>query len=258
VRLFGFDTLTKGGRIVNGRRGETPMSSLENRLKTEIEKGKRQLEEFGGHVEQLLKTFGSLPPDITAIAKELLAERLGLAGITQDQPIHANDLAGKTSLQCARIILRERGNAGTHFSAIVREAMRRGYRGRVDGSPEVVETTLMKSFWAALSRANDMEKVGNGMYRLRGETRTAPVQQQSALTVEAQSMVGKAARILRELGRPMRVRDIVKELHNRGLFDNRPERELRSALSSAICRRRDLFAKSGRYVTLRTTDFALL
>jgi hypothetical protein len=75
-------------------------------------------------------------------------------------------LIGKTALECARIILKEKGNQARHFSRIAKEAIRRGYKGRMEGPPEEVENRILHSFCAAMHRSEDFEGVGKGYHRL--------------------------------------------------------------------------------------------
>lgn len=61
------------------------------------------------------------------------------------------DFAGLTAHQCCEEILGEHGKP-MHALAIAREAIRRGYVGKANGSAESIEATTYKSFWALMSR----------------------------------------------------------------------------------------------------------
>lgn len=82
------------------------------------------------------------------------------------EAVRPKDMAGKTALECCRMILEERDNRSIHFDAAAREALKRGYEGRAVGSREQIESITGTSFWAALSRSDDFECVGNRLYRL--------------------------------------------------------------------------------------------
>jgi hypothetical protein len=89
----------------------------------------------------------------------------------------AQSLAGKTSTECARQILREHGRA-MHVSAIAKEALRRGYVGRPTDAPiepDALEHRIIQSFWAAMHRAPDLfEKTGSGCFILKRAEADSP------------------------------------------------------------------------------------
>lgn len=241
-------------------------SALEGRLKSSIDQEKRQLDDFRENVEELLKAFAKLPVGVATVAKELLVESLGLAPSATETLEAAQtgeeDLTGKPALECARIIFAERKNAPTHFSVIAREAMRRGYRGRSAGSTEEVENRTINSFWAAMSRADDMESVGKGLYRVREQParREAgqPQHGKTSVTVAADSWAGKTAVLIKEAGRPMPVREIADELRKRGVTDRSGNQFLGTLWSALWRRNKDLFLKTPDGFQLRTKDFVLV
>ena len=111
-----------------------------------------------------------LPPDLVSEVELML-------GLTQprDVPVETGktDLAGKTAVQFATTILSERNNEPLHFSIIAKEALLRGYQGRRSGSSAEVENRTTNSFWAAMSRARELEGVGKGLYRIRSMSQRA-------------------------------------------------------------------------------------
>lgn len=81
----------------------------------------------------------------------------------------AQDLAGKTAVECCHIILEERRRP-MHAMTIAKEALRRGYVGKASGSAESVESTTFTSFWAVMSRDDRFVQTGNREYTLARAT----------------------------------------------------------------------------------------
>jgi len=130
-----------------------------------IERQKVQLEEVLASYKAFREKLASLPPEVVRGMASLDKSGIGPSGtgaISEKQ-----DFAGKAALDCAAIILRERNNEPTHYSVIAKESLRRGYKGRSKGTPEEVETRTVQSFWAAMSRSEELEGVGKGCYRLK-------------------------------------------------------------------------------------------
>jgi hypothetical protein len=130
-----------------------------------IERRKRQLDDVLDSYREFMNKLHMLPPDIAEEAQRVL--RLNSAAVPERVVPLVKDLAGKSALECVRIILQEQGNRPTHYAALAKEAMQRGYKGRAGGTPEEVEHRTVQSFWAAMSRAEDLERAGQGQYRLK-------------------------------------------------------------------------------------------
>lgn len=107
------------------------------------------------------------PRDTPSTAEEPTSEEQETVLLLPSDKVIPADLAGKTSLECAMVILTEKKNEPTHFSSIAKEAMRRGYQGRTSGTSDEVEQRTIKSFWASMSRSDDLDGVGRGFYRLK-------------------------------------------------------------------------------------------
>jgi hypothetical protein len=74
-------------------------------------------------------------------------------------------LRGKTIVECATTILRERRNEPLHYRDIAIAAMSRGYKGRSDDSKKIA-----RSFAQTLLRLDEFKAVGNGNFRLNDPT----------------------------------------------------------------------------------------
>lgn len=127
-----------------------------------VEAWKVQLEELVSSYREFRRRLEALPPEMAQEAERILAKERATIRIEKPE----QDLAGKTALECAKIILTGNNNEPMHFSAIAKEALRRGYKGRGDGDRDQVETRTIQSFWAALHRSNDFLKAGRGNYQL--------------------------------------------------------------------------------------------
>jgi hypothetical protein len=146
-------------------RNEALMADLWDDFVDLIEKRKKQLDEVLEAYVEFREKLDALPPEIAQEVQKMLT--VAKDAQAKQEEVSSNDLAGKTALECVRIILRERKNEPTHFSAIAREALRRGYKGRMAGTAEEVQSRTASSFWAAMSRAEDLDGTGKGCYRLR-------------------------------------------------------------------------------------------
>ena len=238
------------------------MSVTWDDLTNSIENRKRRLDAFRASVERLLDALQGLPSDMADVARELLAKEIGLSptspmsattGGTDVQ--EQQDMVGKPALECVRIILREHNNKPLHFAAIAKEAMRRGYKGRSQGSQEEIESRTANSFWAAMSRSDDLESVGKGLYRAVAANPAHDTQANASASVQRDSWAGRAAVILKKAGRQMTIDEILSELQK--LHLNRPI--TKATVFSGIWRRKDLFILSGREgISLRTPDFLLV
>lgn len=129
-----------------------------------IEKRKQQLDELLASYRDFREKLAALPPEIAQEAQRLLVAETDDS--QEGQESGEKEFAGKSALECAKLILKRSRNRAIHYSAIAKKSMNRGYRGRVEGSPEEVETRTISSFWAALHRSSEFEGVGKGRYRL--------------------------------------------------------------------------------------------
>src|SRR6266496_4570076 len=127
-----------------------------------IETRRKQLDAVVEACKLFKQRLDELPEDMALEAEKLLWNSLD----KQDQNV-PSDLAGRTALHCAEAILADHNNEPMHFSTIAKEAMKRGYKGRAEGDKDAIEATVTKSFWAAMSRSDDFEGVGKGMYKLK-------------------------------------------------------------------------------------------
>ena len=72
------------------------------------------------------------------------------------------DLSEKTIMECAEIILSEKGTM--LYRDVAEEALRRGYSSQKGGNA----ATVTRSFWATMNRAKDrLKSNGGGRYSLR-------------------------------------------------------------------------------------------
>jgi hypothetical protein len=142
-----------------------------DKLIAAIERRKHQLDDVIAAYKQFREKLAALPPDL---ASEFMntnhsppASPSATMVATKDAaPLQ--DLDGKSALDCVMLILRERNNQPTHFSIIAKTALARGYKGRkTSGSPEELESRTIQSFWAAMSRSDELEGVGGGYYRIQ-------------------------------------------------------------------------------------------
>jgi len=141
----------------------TPLDNLVEAL----ERRKKQLDDVLEAYKAFRQKLEALPQSVIRDAEMMLAATESPLSATVAMQIGSNtaqDLVGKTALECARTILGEHKNEPMHFAEIAKEAMRRGYKGRASGSPEKVESRTIQSFWAAMSRAEDFEATGKGCY----------------------------------------------------------------------------------------------
>ena len=160
-----------------------------------------------------------------------------------------------------KIILAERNGEPMHFAAIAKESLRRGYTGRATGSPDEIESRTVQSFWAALSRSDEMESIGKGLYKLGTETSEPTIgagppytdsTAEGRVRVQSESWAGLAARIVLAKG-PLTLRTIVNEIRATGKGET--VRDLAATINSAMWRRyEDLFDKKGDLYHLKTKD----
>jgi hypothetical protein len=142
-----------------------PMTTPLDNFMSALEKRKQQLDDVLEAYRLFRQKLDALPPELAQEAERMLSGGNGESPAATETVVQ--DLVGKTSLQCARVILAEGKNAPLHFSKIAREAIHRGYKGRTTGDRETVENRISTSFWAALSRAEDVESTGRGYYKLK-------------------------------------------------------------------------------------------
>jgi hypothetical protein len=95
----------------------------------------------------------------TQAARELQHEQPTLFGAE-------GDLSRLKAVDCCARILRDHGNKPMPVYTMVREAIGRGYRGRVRGSDDEVISVMQKSFWAALSRDSRFREIRSMVYQL--------------------------------------------------------------------------------------------
>jgi hypothetical protein len=179
-----------------------------------IEQRRDQLNEVLAAYRQFREKLESLPVD--------LAEEIGGVTGRTSKPA-TGDLTGLSALASARRILTDHRNDPMHFTAIAKEAMSRGYRGRATGDPSVVESVIAKSFWAALSRASDIEPTGKGYYRLRQSPSQRRRREHRNGQPEAEVKLSLRSRIIelfREQQRPMRPKEVAAILESRGVETN--------------------------------------
>jgi hypothetical protein len=214
-----------------------------------IEKRKSQLDELLAAYANFRQKLDALPPEVSQEAQRILAT--AEAAKLHEESTKKNDLIGKSALDCAKIILTELNNEPIHFSTIAKMAMARGYKGRAEGSPEVVESRIQNSFWAALHRSEDFESVGKGCYRLSapnedlfGNKPLRDISEPSEPEEMTQKQVAK--RTLEELGRSASYTEIMHEAMKRGwlkIISN--ERNLANSLYGMLTRSDDVFVKVG-------------
>lgn len=103
-------------------------------------------------------------------------ERLSAPGMSRTKLIRLNEqrldapqgesLAGKSAIECGRIILADNNNRPMHVATIAKEALRRGYVGKMKGDPDAVEFRTVQSFWAAIHRSSFFAHQGGGKFVL--------------------------------------------------------------------------------------------
>ena len=207
-----------------------------------IEKRKTQLDDLLASYADFRKKLAALPPEIALEAQQMLAA--SDAAKLEEGAATRQDMIGKAALECAKIILEERGNEPTHFSAIAKAAMARGYRGRAEGSQEEVESRVQNSFWAALHRSENFVGTGKGCYRLH----VPAAEGLSANTLE-RVMVGMtqkeaATRILQELDRPAKVDEILQEaIRRQWITVTSTERNVSNSLYGMMMRNDKIFVR---------------
>jgi len=130
-----------------------------------IEQKKKQIDDVLEAYRAFRQKLDALPPELARAAHEAMASGQSLSARGAHEV--KKDLAGKTALECVMTILVENGNEPQHFSTIAKEALSRGYVGRLSGNKEEVETRTTTSFWSAMSRSDELENVGAGRYKLR-------------------------------------------------------------------------------------------
>jgi hypothetical protein len=134
-----------------------------------IERRKQQLDDVLTAYRDFREKLSALPPEIAAEAEAILT---GKEDTTKhDIPKNRDEeFAGKSSLECAQIILSENGNIPMHYSELASQMLDRGYRGRSGGTAEDIAKRAVDSLWAALSRSEDFTKTGNGFYCMKRPT----------------------------------------------------------------------------------------
>ena len=215
------------------------IDSMEQR-KRQIEAETKQIAEVLESYKVFREKYEALPPHL----REVFASEQAVAS-GKTAPLQ-QDLAGKAALECAKIILTEWG-AALHFSAIAKEAIRRGYVGRITGTQEEVESRTIQSFWAAMSRSDELESIGKGLYRMRGEVSegSGPPSEhrtrQGNVKVQRESIAGICAHLIKTKG-PRSLATLVQELHDAGMGQGSVNYS--GVVNSALWRRQnDLFAK---------------
>jgi hypothetical protein len=225
---------------------------------------KKEIAEEGQKIDEALEAYAAFRQKMEALSPEackvFASEQVRADEGTQ---IEKKDLAGKPALECARIILAER-NSPVHFSVIAKEALRRGYIGRMSGSKEEIESRTVQSFWAALSRSDDMESVGRGLYQLRGSSSSNGLPAESppkpdlfdarslaSVRVNRQSWAGWCAQLLIDNG-PLLLGELVDKLQRMGKGAN--VKNFTVVVNSALWRRKDLFEKRDKRYYLRTAN----
>jgi hypothetical protein len=138
-----------------------------------IEKKKEQLQGVIDAYRAFRQKLDELPQELAQEAMRILggSEANSSPKVVADVQIAPKEtdssFTGVPALRCTRTILTENGNNPLHYSEVARRAMARGYKGRLAGSKEEVESRTIQSFWAAMSRSEDFEAVGSGRYRIR-------------------------------------------------------------------------------------------
>ena len=114
-----------------------------------IERRKQQLDDVLEAYRTFQDKLALLPADLAREAGILLATSKPSDHPRDEQNV-GRDLAGKTSLECAQIILTQNSNEPMHYGTIAKEMLRRGYEGRKAGTVEEVELRTMQSLWGCL------------------------------------------------------------------------------------------------------------
>jgi hypothetical protein len=105
---------------------------------------------------------------ITGYSRKKLWSLKGEVGNLPEPEQHSSEsLQGKTAIECCEQIIRGHGNLPMNALTIAREAIRRGYRGKVEGGPDDVLMTTAKSFWARMGRDPRFFRVKSEVFRLR-------------------------------------------------------------------------------------------
>lgn len=167
---FHFSLYQRRGRL-QVKLGNTEMTTTWDKFIENIECRKRQLDEVVDAYKNFRQKIESLPPDLAREAAALLGISHPISNqVAPAEVPTSKDLIGKNAMECVRIILGERENQPMHYSQIAKEAINRGYQGRTEGTKEEVEVRTGQSFWAAMSRSDDLESIGKGYYKLREES----------------------------------------------------------------------------------------
>lgn len=156
------------------------MADSIDKLIEDVERKKKLLDDVLERAKALRETLSALPPELVAqtssiFSSESLSAQKNKSLFVRENP-SVSDVAtavvtrlctGKSAAQCARLILECHAGGPMHYIAVAKEALERGYRGRTTGTPEEIEIVTIKSFWAAMSRSEELESVGKGQYQLR-------------------------------------------------------------------------------------------
>jgi hypothetical protein len=210
-----------------------------------LESRKKQLDDVLDAYKTFREKLDALPPQVAQEAKKKLIE---VPSLTQAREPASEEFAGKTAIDCAKIILTEKNNQPAHFSVIARAAMDRGYKGRSEGTREEVENRTINSFWAALHRSEEFESAGRGTYRLRTqEHESATGHLVSQDSGEHRSVTQHIVELLQEVQKPMRAVEITHWLGVRGVRTD-AQRGLLAMVCSALRKRPDLFERMSRGV----------
>jgi hypothetical protein len=151
---------------------EGKLMDLLRDIESDIEQRQTQIRQL----EEQLATLRSEVGELEIAAKVIRRKQGPTQALTPSQNGTAEpalfpkgehqELEGKTIEESAVIILTERGNQPTHFTALAEEAHRRGYRGRSPNlSPDSFQTMMDR-------KSEVFERVGGGKYRLREDAKT--------------------------------------------------------------------------------------
>jgi hypothetical protein len=109
------------------------------------------------------KKLWSLTEEAARMAAAQLGTRLGSPTLFGTE----GEFWQMAGVDCCARILREHGNEPMTALTLAREAMQRGYRGRVKASEDEMLLTTAKSFWAALGRDERFEQVRPLVFKLK-------------------------------------------------------------------------------------------
>lgn len=167
-------TKTQYEKIVDflNARGNRPQTTTAIRVGTGISRSALSLILYRSHKDRFEKL--EVPGKSRLTSWRLRQARENHPDDADKPPPHRNDLTDMPCMACVKAILRDNENKAMHYNTVAKEALRRGYdSGRTAGKePDEIEALTAKSFWASMSRSDELESPKTGYYRLKVDSKS--------------------------------------------------------------------------------------